>query len=313
MSFLSSLAAPVLSLAGGLFGQSQAQSHADSAAAQQFERQQELMRLQHNFQVEDYKHRYQWSAQDMRAAGLNPILAATQGIGGSIAGVSAGAAAQAQTPTQDFGRLGEVFNSTRSISSQKEIARMQNDLGLGELKLKELDINSAIEKRKNDMIIAQGRLDLDRWTARESMRLKEVMQDAQIKNMVERLQADIEHMQRMDANGAVAASAAMAHANAAGLMAAVQDKLGMKREEMMQAQEAYLGLQSENAEESLKWQKWLNDHPYTRGAVGLIGSILDTAGLASAVAKPGTALFNNALSGSDDVVAHVPDYESWIR
>ena len=39
--------------------------------------------------VYNYQHRYQWSMQDMQKAGLNPILAATQGIGGSINGASA--------------------------------------------------------------------------------------------------------------------------------------------------------------------------------------------------------------------------------
>jgi hypothetical protein len=39
--------------------------------------------------VYNYQHRYQWAMQDMQKAGLNPILAATQGIGGSINGASA--------------------------------------------------------------------------------------------------------------------------------------------------------------------------------------------------------------------------------
>lgn len=40
-------------------------------------------------QADMYKHRYQWAVEDMRAAGLNPILAATSGIGGSFSGASA--------------------------------------------------------------------------------------------------------------------------------------------------------------------------------------------------------------------------------
>lgn len=133
-----SLVAPVLSIAGGLFGQSKAQDYADASAKLQFERQKELMKQSHDYQVADYQHRYQWSAQDLRAAGLNPILAATQGIGGSIHGVSTGTASMAQTPVQDFGRIGEVFNSARSISQQKEIAKMQNDVALGELQVKKM-------------------------------------------------------------------------------------------------------------------------------------------------------------------------------
>lgn len=38
--------------------------------------------------VRNYAQRYQIAVQDMKAAGLNPILAATSGIGGNIQGVS---------------------------------------------------------------------------------------------------------------------------------------------------------------------------------------------------------------------------------
>lgn len=39
--------------------------------------------------VYNYQHRYQWAMEDMQKAGLNPMLAATQGIGGSVNGASA--------------------------------------------------------------------------------------------------------------------------------------------------------------------------------------------------------------------------------
>ena len=38
--------------------------------------------------VKNYSQRYQLAVKDMQAAGLNPILAATSGIGGNIQGVS---------------------------------------------------------------------------------------------------------------------------------------------------------------------------------------------------------------------------------
>lgn len=38
--------------------------------------------------VQNYSQRYQLAVKDMQAAGLNPILAATSGIGGNISGVS---------------------------------------------------------------------------------------------------------------------------------------------------------------------------------------------------------------------------------
>lgn len=41
-----------------------------------YKKQRELMREQFKLNKKAYKHRYQWSMKDLRAAGLNPILAA---------------------------------------------------------------------------------------------------------------------------------------------------------------------------------------------------------------------------------------------
>ena len=78
MSFLGSaagaVAGGVASIIGGALSNSAAR-HAATVANQR--------------NVYNYQHRYQWAMQDMQKAGLNPILAATQGIGGSINGASA--------------------------------------------------------------------------------------------------------------------------------------------------------------------------------------------------------------------------------
>lgn len=78
MSLFGIGAAAVANIGASLLGGSMSNSAAAAASKQQ-----------HEWNVDDYKHRYQWSMQDMQAAGLNPILAATQGIGGSINGASA--------------------------------------------------------------------------------------------------------------------------------------------------------------------------------------------------------------------------------
>lgn len=46
------------------------------------------MDYQAKIQEQQYRHRYQWAVDDMKKAGLNPILAATSGIAGSMTGVS---------------------------------------------------------------------------------------------------------------------------------------------------------------------------------------------------------------------------------
>lgn len=78
MSFLGSaagaVAGGVASIIGGALSNSAAR-HAATVANQR--------------NVYNYQHRYQWAMEDMQKAGLNPMLAATQGIGGSINGASA--------------------------------------------------------------------------------------------------------------------------------------------------------------------------------------------------------------------------------
>ena len=73
MSFLGSALGAVTggisSIIGGALSNS-ADRHAATVANQ---------RNQYN-----YQHRYQWSMEDMQKAGLNPMLAATSGIGGPV-------------------------------------------------------------------------------------------------------------------------------------------------------------------------------------------------------------------------------------
>lgn len=75
----------------------------------------EAIRLQNELNVDNYQHRYQWAVDDMRAAGLNPILAATNGIGGSISGASAG--------TIGMSDIGANMNSARSSSAAERQAK----------------------------------------------------------------------------------------------------------------------------------------------------------------------------------------------
>ena len=94
----------MLSVAGSVLG-SAVQNHYNSANAAQA----------NAWNVENYKHRYQWAVDDMRAAGLNPILAATNGIGGSISGASAASVGMSD--------IGSTMNSARSASAAERQAK----------------------------------------------------------------------------------------------------------------------------------------------------------------------------------------------
>lgn len=102
------------SVAGSVLG-SAVQNHYNSANAAQA----------NAWNVENYKHRYQWAVDDMRAAGLNPILAATNGIGGSIAGASAASVGMSD--------IGSTMNSARAASAAERQAKNAEHLAISQI------------------------------------------------------------------------------------------------------------------------------------------------------------------------------------
>jgi hypothetical protein len=102
------------SVAGSVLG-SAVQNHYNSANAAQA----------NAWNVENYKHRYQWAVEDMRSAGLNPILAATNGIGGSISGASAASVGMSD--------IGSTMNSARSASAAERQAKNAEHLAVSQI------------------------------------------------------------------------------------------------------------------------------------------------------------------------------------
>jgi hypothetical protein len=102
------------SVAGSVLG-SAVQNHYNSANAAQA----------NAWNVENYKHRYQWAVDDMRNAGLNPILAATNGIGGSIAGASAASVGMSD--------IGSTMNSARAASAAERQAKNAEHLAVSQI------------------------------------------------------------------------------------------------------------------------------------------------------------------------------------
>lgn len=102
------------SVAGSVLG-SAVQNHYNSANAAQA----------NAWNVENYKHRYQWAAEDMRKAGLNPILAATNGIGGSISGASAASVGMSD--------IGSTMNSARAASAAERQAKNAEHLAISQI------------------------------------------------------------------------------------------------------------------------------------------------------------------------------------
>lgn len=102
------------SVAGSVLG-SVVQNHYNSANAAQA----------NEWNVENYKHRYQWAVEDMRQAGLNPILAATNGIGGSISGASAASVGMSD--------IGSTMNSAKAASAAERQAKNAEHLAISQI------------------------------------------------------------------------------------------------------------------------------------------------------------------------------------
>lgn len=102
------------SVAGSVLG-SAVQNHYNSANAAQA----------NAWNVENYKHRYQWAVEDMRKAGLNPVLAATNGIGGSIAGASAASVGMSD--------IGSTMNSAKAASAAERQAKNAENLAVSQI------------------------------------------------------------------------------------------------------------------------------------------------------------------------------------
>lgn len=102
------------SVAGSVLG-SAVQNHYNSANAAQA----------NAWNVENYKHRYQWAVEDMRNAGLNPVLAATNGIGGSISGASAASVGMSD--------IGSTMNSARAAGAAERQAKNAEHLAVSQI------------------------------------------------------------------------------------------------------------------------------------------------------------------------------------
>lgn len=114
-------------IVGGLAGTALTAGLAGSAASKQ-----------RKWARKNYRHRYQWTMQDMKEAGLNPLLAAGMGLGGG--GTASGAAAQ----VPDFGKIGDTANTARKVTIQDQLAKEQ-------IKLTQANTAKAIREEHNMM------------------------------------------------------------------------------------------------------------------------------------------------------------------
>lgn len=155
------------SVAGSVLG-SAVQNHYNSANAAQA----------NAWNVENYKHRYQWAVEDMRAAGLNPILAATNGIGGSIAGASAASVGMSD--------IGSTMNSARSASAAERQANTAEQLAGSQIDKNAAEADS-VRQRTHGIVLENGILAND-------LNLREQTYEKRLGYELQRMDQELENL-----------------------------------------------------------------------------------------------------------------------
>lgn len=155
------------SVAGSVLG-SAVQNHYNSANAAQA----------NAWNVENYKHRYQWAVDDMRAAGLNPILAATNGIGGSISGASAASVGMSD--------IGSTMNSARSASAAERQAKNAEHLAGSQIDKNAAEADS-VRQRTHGIVLENGILAND-------LNLREQTYEKRLGYELERMDQELQNL-----------------------------------------------------------------------------------------------------------------------
>ncbi len=142
------------------------------------------MDYQAKIQEQQYRHRYQWATDDMKKAGLNPILAATSGIGGSLSGVSS---------SSSFG--GDVSNAAVGVSNSAAANRAaKTGLEVGKSTIA-LNASSAAKYAADADAIRQG-IEFNRvYFPYEQELKKQTVENAKKQGVLLQKQADAQDFQ----------------------------------------------------------------------------------------------------------------------
>lgn len=155
------------SVAGSVLG-SAVQNHYNSANAAQA----------NAWNVENYKHRYQWAVEDMRKAGLNPILAATNGLGGSISGASAASVGMSD--------IGSTMNSAKAASAAERQAKNAENLSVSQIEKNVAEADS-VRQSTHGTVLQNGILAND-------LNLREQTYEKRLGYELEKMELELENL-----------------------------------------------------------------------------------------------------------------------
>lgn len=195
------------SVAGSVFG-SAVQNYYNSANAAQA----------NEWNVENYKHRYQWAAEDMRRAGLNPILAATNGVGGSISGASAASVGMSD--------IGSTMNSARAASAAERQAKNAENLSISQIDKNAAESDS-LRQRTHGIVLENGILAND-------LNLREQTYEKRLGYELEKMNLELENLRLQGSylsSGVLNNIASANRSNSAAAFDSIQTEMaGMERD-----------------------------------------------------------------------------------
>lgn len=242
MSFLGDIAGAVIGAGSSIWGANQSNSAAFEMQANSI-----------NAQRESLQNRHQWEVEDLRKAGLNPILSATNSAGGSISGATANV-----TAPDISGALNKIANSafakkqTELLEKELQVKQDNAKANLTNADANQINSQARMIEAHNDQVKTNSAVEYnnanisylgamtnytkqkqENETAMNKMQISEIQQ--RITNSVQELAAKIVYLQKIGDAALMSASAAQRNAAAQELMAQVAQQNGISLRQLQGA------------------------------------------------------------------------------
>lgn len=242
MSFLGDIAGAVIGAGSSIWGANQSNSAAFEMQANSI-----------NAQRESMQNRHQWEVEDLRKAGLNPILSATNSAGGNISGATANV-----TAPDISGALNKIANSafakkqTELLEKELQVKQDNAKANLTNADANQINSQARMIEAHNDQVKTNSAVEYnnanisylgamtnytkqkqENETAMNKMQISEIQQ--RITNSVQELAAKIVYLQKTGDAALMSASAAQRNAAAQELMAQVAQQNGISLRQLQGA------------------------------------------------------------------------------
>lgn len=242
MSFLGDIAGAVIGAGSSIWSANKGNSAAFEMQANSLAAQKESM-----------QNRHQWEVEDLRKAGLNPILSATNSAGGSISGATSNV-----TAPDISGALNKIANSafakkqTELLEKELQVKQDNAKANLTNADANQINSQARMIEAHNDQIKTNSAVEYnnanisylgamtnytkqkqENETAMNKMQISEIQQ--RITNSVQELAAKIVYLQKTGDAALMSASAAQRNAAAQELMAQVAAQNGISLRQLQSA------------------------------------------------------------------------------